>query len=45
MTSPRARMKTLIELLETALEALRLELTLRERASRNGKVAPLDPES
>jgi Lon protease-like protein len=45
MTSPRARMKTLIELLETALEALRLELTLRERASQNGKVAPLDPES
>jgi len=45
MTSPRARMKTLIELLETALEALRLELSLRERASRNGKVAPLDPEA
>jgi len=45
MTSPRARMKALIALLETALEALRLELTLRERASRNGKVAPLDPES
>jgi Lon protease-like protein len=43
MTSPRARMKTLISLLETALEALRLELTLRERASRNGRVAPLEP--
>ena len=28
-----------------ALEAVRLELTLRERAGRNGKVAPLDPES
>jgi ATP-dependent Lon protease len=45
MTSPRARMTALIRLLETALEAVRLELTLRERAGRNGKVAPLDPES
>jgi Lon protease-like protein len=45
MTSPRARMAALIGLLETALEAVRLELTLRERAGRNGKVAPLDPES
>jgi len=45
MTSPRARMKTLIELLETALEAVQLEGVLRERASRNGKVSPLDPES
>ena len=45
MTSPRVRMKALIDLLETALEALRLELTLRERASQNGKVAPLDPET
>jgi Lon protease-like protein len=45
MTSPRARMTALIKLLETALEAVRLELTLRERASRNGKVAPLDPET
>jgi ATP-dependent Lon protease len=44
-TSPRARMAALVGLLENALEALRLELTLRERASRNGKVAPLDPES
>jgi Lon protease-like protein len=44
MTSPRARMQTLIGLLETALEAVRLELTLRERAGRNGKVAPLDPD-
>jgi hypothetical protein len=24
---------------------VRLELTLRERAGRNGKVAPLDPET
>ncbi len=45
MTSPRARMTTLVGLLEVALEAIRLELTLRERAGRNGKVAPLDPES
>jgi len=44
MTSPRVRMKALIGLLETALEALRLELVLRERASRNGKVSPLEPE-
>jgi len=45
MTSPRARMTALVRLLEVALEAVRLELTLRERAGRNGKVAPLDPES
>src|SRR4051794_5365902 len=45
MVSPRARMTALVGLLEIALEAIRLELTLRERASRNGKVAPLDPES
>jgi Lon protease-like protein len=45
LTSPRTRMKALIGMLETALEAVRLEQTLRERASRNGKVAPLDPET
>jgi Lon protease-like protein len=45
MTSPRARMTALVGLLEIALEAIRLELTLRERAGRNGKVAPLDPET
>jgi Lon protease-like protein len=45
MTSPRARMQALIGLLETALEAVRLEHTLRERAGRNGKVAPLDPDA
>jgi Lon protease-like protein len=45
MTSPRARMTALVGFLEVALEAVRLELTLRERAGRNGKVAPLDPES
>jgi Lon protease-like protein len=45
MTSPRTRMQALVRLLETALEAVRLEHTLRERAGRNGKVAPLDPDS
>ena len=45
MTSPRARMTALVGLLEVALEAVKLELTLRERAGRNGKVAPLDPEN
>jgi Lon protease-like protein len=45
MTSPRTRMTALVGLLEIALEAIRLELTLRERAGRNGKVAPLDPET
>jgi len=43
-TSPRTRMRRLVELLETALEALRLQHVLEERAGRNGKVAPLDPE-
>ena len=45
MTSPRTRMTALVGLLEVALEAVRLELMLRERAGRNGKVAPPDPES
>jgi Lon protease-like protein len=45
MTSARARMAALVRLLEVALEAIKLELTLRERASRNGKVAPIDPET
>jgi Lon protease-like protein len=44
MTSPRPRMTALVGLLEVALEAVKLELTLRERAGRNGKVAPLDPD-
>lgn len=43
-TSPRVRMKKLIDFLQTALEAVRLEHTLRERAGQNGKVAPLDPD-
>ena len=45
MRSPRARLTALVGFLVVALEAVRLELTLRERAGRNGKVAPLDPES
>jgi Lon protease-like protein len=44
MTSPRARMQTLIGLLESALETVLLEQTLRERAGRNGKVSPLDSD-
>ncbi|HEV8459137.1 MAG TPA: LON peptidase substrate-binding domain-containing protein [Gaiellaceae bacterium] len=44
-TSPRARMSRLVELLDTSLEAMRLEATLRERASRNGKVSPLEDET
>ena len=44
MTSPRARMKRLVTLLETALEALRRERQLQTRAGGNGKVSPLDPE-
>lgn len=44
MVSPRLRLLRLIELLEAALEAIQLELTLRERAGRNGKVAPIDAE-
>jgi Lon protease-like protein len=44
--SPRQRMVQLAGLLETSIEALQLERTLRERAGKNGKVAPLeDPES
>ena len=44
MTSPRLRMQRLAALLESALEAVQLELTMRERASKNGKVTPLDPD-
>jgi hypothetical protein len=45
MTSPRRRMVRLVEVLETSLEALRAEHLLRERAGRNGKVSPVDPEA
>jgi Lon protease-like protein len=44
MTSPRRRMVRLVEVLETSLEALRAEQVLRERAGRNGKVSPVDPD-
>jgi Lon protease-like protein len=43
-TSPSARAERLSELLELALEAVRAEKLLRERAGQNGKVTPLDPE-
>ena len=43
-TSPRERMTKLVALLETALEALRLEQELQHRASGNGKVSPLAPD-
>ncbi len=42
MTSPRLRMQRLAVLLQSALEAVQLEQTLRERASRNGKFTQLD---
>jgi Lon protease-like protein len=44
-TSPPQRMQRLIELLETSLEAVRVEQSLRERAGRNGKVSPFDSEN
>ena len=43
-TSPRARVKRLNELLEIAIEAVRTEHTLRERAGLNGKVSPLETD-
>jgi Lon protease-like protein len=43
-TSPSARAERLAELLELALEAVRTEKALRERAGRNGKVTQLDDE-
>jgi Lon protease-like protein len=44
-TSPRERLERLTELLEIALEAVRLEKSLRDRAGKNGKVTPLDMDS
>jgi Lon protease-like protein len=41
-TSPGARMTRLIELLAVALEAVKIEKALRERAGKNGKVTPLE---
>jgi Lon protease-like protein len=43
MTSPRLRMQRLGVLLESALQAVQREQTTRERASKNGKVAPAEP--
>jgi Lon protease-like protein len=44
-TSRAARASRLLELLERAIEAVRLEQILHERAEGNGKVAPLDPDA
>ena len=41
-TSPGVRMTRLIELLGVALEAVKIEKALRERAGKNGKVTPLE---
>jgi ATP-dependent Lon protease len=41
-TSPGGRMTRLIELLEIALQAVKIEKALRERAGKNGKVTPLE---
>jgi len=43
-TSPAQRIRRLAELLESSLEAVRLEKTLRDRAGRNGKVSPIGDE-
>jgi Lon protease-like protein len=42
-TSPAARAERLADLLGLALEAVRTEKQLRERAGQNGKVTPLEP--
>ena len=42
-TSPSARAERLSELLELALDAVRTDKLLRERAGQNGKVTPLEP--
>jgi Lon protease-like protein len=41
-TSPRRRMERLVALLDQAIELLRIEQTMRERASRNGKITHAD---
>jgi Lon protease-like protein len=41
-TSPPERRRRLVELLQISLDAVRLEAALRERASGNGKVTPLN---
>ena len=42
-TSPRSRMKRLVELLELSIEAIRRERQVRELAGRNGKVSTSPP--
>jgi len=44
-TSPQARAVQLVELLNRALEAVRLERMLRRRARANGQTAPFDPNA
>jgi Lon protease-like protein len=44
LTSPNARLERLTRLLGQAIEAVRLERLLHDRAGGNGKVAPLDSE-
>jgi Lon protease-like protein len=44
LTSPQRRMERLAELLERALETTMLQQALKERAGKNGKVSPLDPD-
>jgi len=44
LTSERQRLRRLAEIFERAVEAITVEREVRERASGNGKVAPLDPD-
>jgi Lon protease-like protein len=44
MTSPRLRMQRLATLFESAIEAVRTDQAMRERASRNGKVVSPDAD-
>ena len=41
-TSPPERMRRLVEVLQTSLDAVRIEQALRERDGQNGKVRPLN---
>jgi Lon protease-like protein len=45
LTSSQERIERLTELLERAADAIALEREVSERASRNGKVTPLRPDS
>lgn len=44
LTSPRRRLRRVVEILERTLETIRLHKELERRAGSNGKVAPLDVE-